>query len=658
MFYIPSGDDALSTLAGATLASDVQPGVSYRIGEVLGGGAMAVAFSAVRHAGGGQSSVVLKILRPTLAREAAGMAALAVQKEAVALGRLNERVPPTPYVVRLVDTGTLVAHDGVHRLELPWLAIEHVSGGAEGTTLDERVLHSLRHTRYAFEPERAAGAVVCLTAGVAAIHEVGVLHRDLKPSNVLCCGSGAEEILKIADFGIARPGGMIATFSGAALGTPGYAAPEQFGRDPARVGPWSDVFGLAAILYHLLTGEEYFPTDSPGESIVLAHRVERRWLADARGLCPLLRARPAVCATLDAALARATAVNPDHRPQSADVLAAMVVPALRACGAGHRTVDRRARSLAGRAPTAPGGEVTWTPRRPGGGTAVVRSVAWAGDLTCLCATSEGVAFWSGTRFVLAPPAGLPRPEHIHFVRRMGADAWLLGGEGAAVFRYGAEGVSPLLVGRDPAVRFVLASGDVDELAVFVGVKEGEAPTLHGVAAGHWMKPAALPRAASITSLSQLDEERWLVTGRATGREDAPGEGFAVVYEPLMWEVKRLKTPAVRVYLATATRPELGLGVIGGSGGQIMHFHGDALTPVRLPGDPAISAVALDPEGRAWAASMGSLWTAEPDEPTTWRCVWRDEAASAPVISLHADLGGVIAMTANGGILEGRLARAR
>jgi hypothetical protein len=211
-------------------------------------------------------------------------------------------------------------------------------------------------------------------------------------------------------------------------------------------------------------------------------------------------------------------------------------------------------------------------------------------------------------------------------------------------------VTEALAGRDPDVRFVLASGDIADLAVFVGLSPGESPMLHGVAAGHWIKPAALTRAASITSISQLDGERWLVTGRAT-----TGDGFAVMYEPLMWEVKRVKTPAARAYLASATRPELGLGVIVGTGGQTVRFEGDkTAAAVTVEDEPDLSAVALDAEGRAWAASVGRIWTMDPGSAPAWRPAWRDPAWAVPFVSLFADVGRVIAMTADGGILEGRL----
>src|SRR5262249_3237740 len=148
--------------------------------------------------------------------------------------------------------------------------------------------------------------------------------------------------------------------------------------------------------------------------------------------------------------------------------------------------------------------------------------------------------------------------------------------------------------------------------------------------GRWIKPAALPRAASITSLAQLDDERWVVTGTTSA-----AEGFAVLYTPLMWEVTRLRTPATRAYLGSAARPDLGLGVLAGAGGRAVRFQGGSMSNMTLEGEPDLSAVALDPEGRAWVASMGRIWMAEPDHPETWQGVWNDQGASAPFVSLFA-----------------------
>jgi serine/threonine protein kinase len=133
--------------------------VSYRIEKKLGEGGTAAGFLAIRQAPDSQAPVVIKIILPHVALESGETALMVIKKEAVALGRLNERVPPTPYVVRLIDTGTATYQASHQPLTLPWLALEYVHGGVEGTTLGERVQTSVAATGYAFEPARAAHCI-------------------------------------------------------------------------------------------------------------------------------------------------------------------------------------------------------------------------------------------------------------------------------------------------------------------------------------------------------------------------------------------------------------------------------------------------------------------------------------------------------------------
>ncbi|MBY0456752.1 MAG: serine/threonine protein kinase, partial [Gemmataceae bacterium] len=109
---------------------------------------------------------------------------------------------------------------------------------------------------------------------------VQVIHRDLKPGNLLLDEAGR---VKVSDFGIAvwlnRPaaGGEGAEGEGGdaghrythptlELGTPGYMAPEQVSRRNDPFGPWTDVFGLGATLYHLLTGKPPFKGEDKSDA--------------------------------------------------------------------------------------------------------------------------------------------------------------------------------------------------------------------------------------------------------------------------------------------------------------------------------------------------------------------------------------------------------
>ena len=333
MVVLPSTDDSLESLQRTTIPSG-SPAVHYRVDRILGSGGMAIAFFALRMAPDGQTPVVLKITRPGMVRGAGAAGILSVRKESVALGRLNERVPPTPFVVRLIEGDALTVMCGGTTLELPWLALEYVHGGFEGTTLEERIAYSVQRTGFAFDPNRAALAIACMASGLDAIHEVGVIHRDIKPSNVLCCGFGEDEVLKIADFGIARPRGVAATFGGIPVGTPGYAAPEQVMLDDARLGTASDVFSLAGVIFRMLTGEDYLPAATPVDCVVLAQQPARRSITESRWLSPELRERQGACATIDMALGRATAADSQHRPQSGSTLAALCLARMYERGLG------------------------------------------------------------------------------------------------------------------------------------------------------------------------------------------------------------------------------------------------------------------------------------------------------------------------------------
>ena len=319
MIVLAPNDDLLVGLEGQSFPSELERSIHYRLDRTLGVGGMGAVFFAIRSAPDGESPVVMKVLIPAVVSGSADAAALLIAKEAVALGRLNERVPPTPFVVRLIDTGGLRVTIGNATLVLPWIVVEYVHGGPDGTTLEQRVTTSVRRTGQAFDSARAALAVECLSSGLSAIHEVGVVHRDLKPGNVLCCGSGDSEIFKIADFGIARPAGMVGTFGGGAIGTPGYAPPEQFGNDANQIGPWCDVFTFACVIYYLLTGEDYFDVQSPGEGVVAARDPARRRLMDAHGLSSDLRDRESACAAIDAAPAERSDARATDPPVTASV---------------------------------------------------------------------------------------------------------------------------------------------------------------------------------------------------------------------------------------------------------------------------------------------------------------------------------------------------
>jgi serine/threonine-protein kinase len=106
-------------------------------------------------------------------------------------------------------------------------------------------------------------------------HEHGILHRDIKPGNILLDAKGEPHL---TDFGLAR---LLETESSVTqtldvLGTPSYMAPEQAVGNNAAVSSATDVYGLGAVLYQLLTGQPPFAGGTTYETIKLLLDTEPR----------------------------------------------------------------------------------------------------------------------------------------------------------------------------------------------------------------------------------------------------------------------------------------------------------------------------------------------------------------------------------------------
>jgi len=257
--------------------------------------------------------VALKVL--TAGASAAPRVLMRFQKEARLLSEIE-----SPHLIRFIDAGD---DDG----EL-FLAMELVEGEDANTLL-------LRAGKLPIA--RAAHIVVDAARGAAAAHRRGIVHRDIKPANIVLTSEdkGSTERARLVDFGIARhvdeSRSLAMTADGALIGTPFYMAPEQAGGEG--VSPATDVYALAATLFHLVAGRPVF--EGPGVTTVIAQHMNE--------MPPRLDAVvPEVPLALATLIERALSKSASDRPRDAGVF---VDELLSSMGQAPREVTAHPRPL-------------------------------------------------------------------------------------------------------------------------------------------------------------------------------------------------------------------------------------------------------------------------------------------------------------------------
>lgn len=220
----------------------------------------------------------LKTLLPSLLGGAALEELERFRREAEVMGRLRH-----PNVARI--------HAAVLDGPTPYLVQDLLSGG----NLHERILSGSMDVSEALE------ITLRLARGLEHSHESGVLHRDLKPKNVMFDERGEPQLV---DFGLAYVAmSRRLTETGTVLGTPGYMAPEQ-ARGEGKVDARTDVYGLGAVLYTMLTGGP--PFKGTGVFGVLAQVINDPPV-------PPSKSRPDVPEWLESVCLRALAKDPELR---------------------------------------------------------------------------------------------------------------------------------------------------------------------------------------------------------------------------------------------------------------------------------------------------------------------------------------------------------
>jgi serine/threonine-protein kinase len=221
-------------------------------------------------------SVAIKVLRPELPEDLTRFT-----REIRLIARLQH-----PNILPLIDSG--------EEAGFPYYVAPFISGSTLRAELD----------RVGSLPVKAACRLAFEIAdALSAAHHAGIVHRDVKPDNILLSNGHAL----IADFGIARAlGEHRITASGVSLGTPNYMSPEQAAGE-LDIGPPSDQYSLACVLFETLTG------DPPFQGISPAAVIGRHLTAP---IPSLAERRPEVPAQVVAAVTRALAKTPALRHPS------------------------------------------------------------------------------------------------------------------------------------------------------------------------------------------------------------------------------------------------------------------------------------------------------------------------------------------------------
>jgi serine/threonine-protein kinase len=256
---------------------------SYRLGRLLGEGAMGEVYDAVDTRSGGAAAV--KLLRREVIEDRR------VVQRFLTEARIVTSLQ-TDHIARVLETGDPTSG-------LPYIAMERLHG------------HDLRqHLK-----DRADGRLPLaevdellrqVARGIDAAHRADIVHRDLKPSNLFREDSGTWKIL---DFGVSKVTGE-GTTEHALVGTPNFMAPEQV--NGGAVDARTDIFALGAIVYRALTGKLAFGGDNLA---AIAIEVTRHAPPPPSELVAGLPAG------VDAAVMTALAKEPDHRFATATAFA-------------------------------------------------------------------------------------------------------------------------------------------------------------------------------------------------------------------------------------------------------------------------------------------------------------------------------------------------
>lgn len=410
-----------------------------------------------------------------------------------------------PGIARVFDGG--VTSDG--RL---WMVMERIDGGAIDRWCIERGLPLEARIRL----------VLDVADAVAAAHRKLILHRDIKPGNVLVDANGHARVI---DFGIAKRLGLGERTEGILPLSAPYAAPELLTGEA--LGPPTDVYGVAALLYELASGRPPIALDGLPVALGIGRVLDEtpKRLKALRETTPLLRDAPTrLVDDLDAILAKALRKKGDDRYPTLDALAQDLQRALDTrvveARAGDRAYRIRRSLWRGRWPIAAGLALTAT---LGGGlvaTTIQKREAVAARDAALAAEARSDAVRQSLYLLLAESVELAdadassRDVLAHATDRIAADFVQKPDETAAVLHalgelhfylgdYGAAKavLMPLVTARMntlPPETLALARYDLAQTLIRMGDTEQAKPLL-AQAQHYWQASPAKWRGRLIDS---------------------------------------------------------------------------------------------------------------------------------------------------------------
>ncbi len=211
----------------------------YEIVGVLGRGGMGCVYKVADRVGKGRVLAVKELHRRKLSPDKLREAVAQFQTEARILMRFSH-----PNLPKVYDFFT---DSGAYYIVMEYIrgnTLEHILDGRRGKPVDERLT-------------LAWALQICRAMHFLSVQRPRpIVFRDLKPSNIMITRDG---VVKLIDFGIARFFKLHQAEDTYVYGTPGYAAPEQYGT--GQTDTRSDIFSLGATLHHCLTGRN--PSESP-----------------------------------------------------------------------------------------------------------------------------------------------------------------------------------------------------------------------------------------------------------------------------------------------------------------------------------------------------------------------------------------------------------